>query len=125
MRTTQKFTQDATTIRGIAGVDLSALKDTFVMTNAAGEIIVATATDLAIGVLKNAPVAGAEAIVQISGVCSVNAEEAISAMDILAVGTAGGALIALTTDFPVAVALEDSLISTDVQILLGSVTVKV
>lgn len=123
MRTEKLFEHEVATIKLLAGADLSALKDTFVMCDAAGDVIAATAGLVALGVLQNAPTTGLEAIVQISGICVVNAEEALSAMDVLMVGTAAGALIATSTDFPVGFAVEDSLISTDVRIMLKNVTV--
>lgn len=126
MRTPRVFQDDRDIIEMVSGADLSALEDTFVNTNAAGKVVGAAAGEVALGVLRNAPgAADLKALVQVRGIATVNAEEALSVLDILKVGAAGGALIATTTTHPVATAIEDSLISTPVQVHLGAVTVTV
>jgi hypothetical protein len=124
MRTPSVFKNDRDIEEMVAGADLSALEDTFLIGQAAGTVTGAGAGVVSIGVLRNAPAAaGVRALVQTRGQCYVNAEEALSAQDVLMVGAAGGAKIATSGNFPVAVALEDSLISTPCRVLLGGPTV--
>jgi hypothetical protein len=63
----------------VAGADLSAKQYTFVKVNSAGEAIAAAAaTDIPVGVLQNAPIAGQEAEVLIVGGTKVVAGAAIA-----------------------------------------------
>ena len=98
MRTPRVFQDDRDQIRLVAGAALGALEDTFVKTNAAGTVIAATAGGTALGVLRNAPASGEPAQVQIRGIASVNAEEAITAGDAIMVGPVDdeGELLPLT-----------------------------
>jgi len=63
----------------VAGADLSAKQYTFVKVNSAGEAIAAAAaTDIPVGVLQNAPIAGQEAEVLIVGGTKLVAGAAIA-----------------------------------------------
>jgi len=63
----------------VAGADLSAKQYTFVKVNSSGEAIAAAAaTDIPVGVLQNAPIAGQEAEVLIVGGTKVVAGAAIA-----------------------------------------------
>jgi len=63
----------------VAGADLSAKQYTFVKVNSSGEAIAAAAaTDIPIGVLQNAPIAGQEAEVLVVGGTKIVASAAIA-----------------------------------------------
>ncbi len=85
-----------------AGADLSAAQHKFVKLNADNQVILPTAiTDQVIGVLQNKPDAsgkGAEVIC--IGVTKIQADEALSAGDIISPGTDGQAAVAAATAFP-------------------------
>lgn len=83
----------------IAGADLSAKQYMFVKLNSAGEAIaVAAITDVPIGVLQNAPTAGQEAEVLVSGGTKLVAGEAITLPAFLSVTSVGKADKVATTD---------------------------
>lgn len=83
----------------VAGADLSAKQYNFVKLNASGEAVaIAAITDLPIGVLQNAPLAGQEAEVLVSGGTKIVAGEAITLPAFLSVTSAGKADKVATTD---------------------------
>ena len=72
----------------VAGADLSTKQYTFVKLNSSGQVIaVAADTDSPIGVLQNAPIAGAEASVTIVGGTKLVASASATLGTVLAIGT--------------------------------------
>jgi hypothetical protein len=85
----------------VAGADLSALQYTFVKLNSSGQAIaVAAATDVAIGVLQNAPTSGQEAEVLVIGGTKLVASAAATLGTALNIGTtsAGKGVALAVTD---------------------------
>jgi hypothetical protein len=93
----------------VAGADLSAKQYNFVKLNGSGEAVaIAAITDVPIGVLQNAPIAGQEAEVLVSGGTKLVAGEAITLPAFLSVTTAGKAdkiAVSDTTQYVVGQAL--------------------
>jgi hypothetical protein len=77
----------------VAGADLSTKQYLFVKLNASGEAIVAaSATDIPIGVLQNAPIAGQEAEVLVVGGTKIVAGAAIGEGAQIGTGSTGKAV---------------------------------
>jgi hypothetical protein len=122
MRTPKVFQDDRDIQELTAGADLSALQDLAVKASATG-VVAAGAGELAVGILRNAPAAaGLKALVQTTGVATINGEAAITANDPVQVGAAGGVVTAVA-GFVLGVALETTAGAGDIQILLGNQTV--
>lgn len=80
-----------------AAADHSSNQYKFVDVNSAGKCALAgTSGQLCIGVLKNAPASGAQALIQTSGISRVKANEAIAAGDVVRTNNAGLAEVADT-----------------------------
>ena len=97
----------------VAGADLSAKQYTFVKVNSSGEAIAAAAaTDIPIGVLQNAPIAGQEAEVLVVGGTKVVAGAAIGDGAQLGTGSTGKAVALVagtdTTKYVVGTLLTES-----------------
>ena len=77
----------------VAAADLSALQYTFVKLNSSGQVAaVSGATDLPIGVLQNAPIAGQEAEVLVVGGTKIKAGAAIGEGAQVGTGATGKAV---------------------------------
>ncbi len=85
-----------------AGADLSSDQHKFVKLNADNQVILcAAATDKPLGILQNKPDAsgkGAEVIV--IGVSKVQADEALSAGDVIGTSADGQAKVSVATEYP-------------------------
>jgi len=83
----------AAKITRVAGADLSALQYTFVKQDSAGAVVaVSAATDVPIGVLQNAPLAGQEAAVCVVGGTRLKAGATITNGTHFAIGTTAAGL---------------------------------
>jgi hypothetical protein len=97
----------------VAGADLSAKQYTFVKINSSGEAVAAAAaTDIPVGVLQNAPIAGQEAEVLIVGGTKIVAGAAIADGAQIGTSSAGKAVALVagtdTTKYVVGTLLTES-----------------
>jgi hypothetical protein len=94
-----EFSNYSVKVTLVAAADLSAKQYHFVKLNASGEAAaIAAITDIPIGVLQNAPLAGQEAEVLIVGGTKLVAGEAVTLPAFLSVTTAGKADKIATSD---------------------------
>jgi hypothetical protein len=108
-----EFSNYSVKVTLVAGADLSAKQYTFVKVNSSGEAIAAAAaTDIPIGVLQNAPIAGQEAEVLVVGGTKVVAGAAIGDGAQLGTGSTGKAVALVagtdTTKYVVGTLLTES-----------------
>lgn len=88
-----EFSNYSVKVTLVAGADLSALQYTFVKLNSSGQVAaVSGATDLPIGVLQNAPIAGQEAEVLVVGGTKIKAGAAIGEGAQVGTGATGKAV---------------------------------
>lgn len=94
-----EFSNYSVKVTLVAGADLSAKQYNFVKLNSSGQAIaIAADTDVAIGVLQNAPTSGQEAEVLIVGGTKVVAGAAITLPRAIGTGATGKAVALATTD---------------------------
>jgi hypothetical protein len=88
-----EFSNYSVKVTLVAGADLSAKQYTFVKLDAAGAVIAAAAaTDIPVGVLQNAPIAGQEAEVLVVGGTKIVAGAAIGEGAQIGTGSTGKAV---------------------------------
>lgn len=88
-----EFSNYSVKVTLVAGADLSALQYTFVKINSSGQAVAcASATDIPVGVLQNAPISGQEAEVLIVGGTKIVAGAAIGEGAQIGTGTTGKAV---------------------------------
>jgi hypothetical protein len=108
-----EFSNYSVKVTLVAGADLSAKQYTFVKLDAAGAVIAAAAaTDIPVGVLQNAPIAGQEAEVLIVGGTKIVAGAAIGEGAQIGTGSTGKAVALVagtdTTKYVVGTLLTES-----------------
>jgi hypothetical protein len=108
-----EFSNYSVKVTLVAGADLSAKQYTFVKLDAAGAVIAAAAaTDIPVGVLQNAPIAGQEAEVLVVGGTKIVAGAAIGEGAQIGTGSTGKAVALVagtdTTKYVVGTLLTES-----------------
>lgn len=100
----------------LAAADLSAKQYHAVKVDGNGRVALAGAGEAAIGILQNKPTAGQAATVMVSGISKMVAGAAINEGDLIAVGAAGKAKVAVaaTTNTADAGAAQDPLVGSHV-----------
>ena len=102
----------------IAGEDLSSAQYMFVTLESDGDLDLADAiTDITYGVLQNAPEAGEEALVKVSGETKVIAGAALSFGNFVGPSTAGKAQVAVSTQYARGRVVEEAGADLDVAVI--------
>ena len=110
------YQQAQTNITLKAGADLSAKQYFFVKIDANGDVVLAGNGENAIGVLQNAPASGEAANIAVAGVSKVIIGDTTSLVSgvVISSDANGKATLGVSTDFALAILIEDTTANDDV-----------
>ena len=110
------YQQAQTNITLKAGADLSAKQYFFVKIDANGDAVLAGNGENAIGVLQNAPASGEAANIAVAGVSKVIIGDTTSLDSVVVISSDanGKATLGVSTDFALAILIEDTTANDDV-----------